>query len=558
MNKIDPSAPGLRPFNRSDPGKKPEKKWLEKTKKIFSKFFGIKTSKSPITPVKREAIPPYEGSAKLSPLGKQSWLDQVSRAIHQSIQQVRVLIGKKPPDIKPTVSVLSNPIKPPGFVSLPLRLTSNQTYLLDQWKNDLHNCQTNSSINLEKRISKLDTQMIEMDKILKGKEGYANFRDAATEYKLRFEKAKQALISLRGSQEAEEWANFIIRGHKIGSLHNHSHTQIPINLTPDKVEYYDILQKKIAEIIPEEYNRPTIEVAIKKEGAIIKNTTCILGGMGPMSDAAIVKKGVELINEKGRAGDPDPWDDTQIVILSSPAPLRGAKQLSNILMLKPWNSRIKEFMSRSETTYKGQNVRYFIASNTGHVHIRSKRGPLALGLYKDKIRNMPNTIATGIHNYFMQTPEKKGKVLILGTSEAAKKELYPTEFKKNQMDPDSFVTISDKDQNELQRIIDLTKQSRLQNMDLEKLKDIIARAKEENPGITHILLACTELPMALGEAKGYIKSLATGRNPIAVIDTEEIFAEQIASNVLNDKKNAEQDNAMFNWLTKNAPAGVQQ
>lgn len=331
----------------------------------------------------------------------------------------------------------------------------------------------------------------------------------------------------------EVWADKVIKLFGIKEKRNYTETSIRIHLVPSQVNYYHILQLKIADIVPNEWDRPAIEVEISKPGAKIEYTCCVGGGVGPLSDAEIVNKAVKKMkmNKEGE----DPWDRARIVVYSAPSPMRGIKQLHNLPKLFPWWNRVQAFFSRWYNIYKDQTTSYIIASNTAHVHM-PKLSPIA----KDHLMNVVVSFAKGIKEH------NKGNkaVLILGTSEAYEKKLYPTVFEQEQI---PFANIDADAQKSVQEIINLTKANRLTAEDNSHLLDIIRENVKANPP-RYLLLGCTELPMALKDDKKF-EDLAR-KSKIIVIDTEDIIALQIALNVMNRSKPGKEENAMLLWLNE--------
>lgn len=327
---------------------------------------------------------------------------------------------------------------------------------------------------------------------------------------------------------AEEWAENVMKVFCIDKDKNYTETLISIHLIPEQAEYYKKLQYKIAEKVPNEWDRPTIEVEISNPGVNPTYTCCIGGGVGPLSDAEILSKAIEKIT------DPSSWKESRIVLYSAPSPMRGINQLQNFPKLFPWWGRIQQFLTRWYKSYKDQTTTYILASNTVHVHM-----PKLKLLAKEHLLNIVELIAKGIKQKSSQTDE----VFILGTTEAHTKKLYPKVFSENQV---NFKTVDDRIQDVLQVIINHTKQNKLNDADKETLKDLLANIKRMNPKF--LLLGCTELPLALKQLNGNIEQELYD-NGITVIDTEEVIAWQIALNIMHKSKPGEEKNAMEHMLS---------
>lgn len=338
----------------------------------------------------------------------------------------------------------------------------------------------------------------------------------------------------------EVWAQKVLSAFNILDNRNHTETFIRLHLVPSQVEYYKHLQEEIAKIIPNEWDRPAIEVEISKPNIIPRYTCCIGGGVGPLSDAEIVTKAVGEINKKAleniRKGNYpiiDPWDDARIVLYSAPSPMRGVKQLLNLPKLFPWWNRVQEFMTRWDRNYPGQTTSYVLASNTVHVHM-----PKLRALAKEHLFNAVESFAEGIE----QHNKNGGEVMYLGTTEAYNKKLFPTVFDKNHI---KYRSVDSKTQDVIQGIINKTKSMQLKTEDRKDLKSIITETIGSTPP-RYLLLGCTELPMALHQEKEFEKELE--RKGIRVIDTEEVIALQIALNVVNQSQPGQEENAMAAWL----------
>lgn len=322
-------------------------------------------------------------------------------------------------------------------------------------------------------------------------------------------------------QTADEWTNEVISAFQINRNRNYNDTHIRIRLVPKQIEWYRTLQHKIAEVVPHEWDRPIVEVEISKPESKPTFTCCVGGGCGPKSDAAIITKAVEMIPTQS-------WDEARIVLFSAPSPMRGIKQLRNLFKLLPWWARAKEFLNRWQTLYENETATYILAGNTVHVHM-----PRLIPLADNRIQNIVQIITDGIKK---KVPDKE--VLILGTTEAHKKKLYATLFCRANV---RYREVDAKIQAKVQILINRMKEGEPKSEDLALLKDLISTA---SPG-SMVLLACTELPMAL-------KRIPKQHHPqgITIIDSEEVIALQIALSVEKRSTNIQQVNAMEEWFTR--------
>ena len=118
-------------------------------------------------------------------------------------------------------------------------------------------------------------------------------------------------------------------------------------------------------------------------------------------------------------------------------------------------------MTRWYKRHPEQTTNYVLASNTAHVHM-PKLKPLA----GEHLQNVVASFATGIK----QHNTKNQGVLILGTTEAYEKRLFPTVFKENGV---PYTNVDRKTEDAIEGVINQTKANRLKKKDQQRLEQII-------------------------------------------------------------------------------------
>jgi aspartate racemase len=267
------------------------------------------------------------------------------------------------------------------------------------------------------------------------------------------------------------------------------------------VQDYVNLVAAVASRIPEEYQRPIIDLKVyfgPKHLVSDKNTLGILGGMGPLSDANLI----ELIVNQMLSSRPEGKKIGMLHLLSLPPPRTTLDQISGG---PGYAMRLASFLRQDYASF-------FLASNTAHVYLDS----LQLVAGSEKIINLPLAVVNKIANHPQLSNEP---VLILGTSKTWENHLYDELFKHEGV---SFKTLTAKDQSRIQEWIDRIKTSKLEKHHSHILyQEILLLARKY--GTSNILLGCTELPLGLSD---YAMTLY--REGFLLFDTEKIFAEYIA------------------------------
>lgn len=269
---------------------------------------------------------------------------------------------------------------------------------------------------------------------------------------------------------------------------------IPLKLSPEQIHYYCDLQKKITELIPEEEYRPTIDLEISGEKAANKKESdcAIVGGLGPLSDSEILKQVIEKIKSKG-----DDLGMLKIRLFSAPPP----RKLSHRLVALP------RYLVNLSAFLHEKHKNTYIASNTAHLNFN------AISMLS------ANPIYHLVHHVVKHVDAQK-KVFVLGTTPAWQKKLYPQLFKKAGV---SCIEIENEEkQRQIQAVIDETKQGKkIDHLAQQLFTEIQEHHRKHN--WSHLLLGCTELPIALHDYKKALEE-----SGITILDSEELFSSAIA------------------------------
>ncbi len=309
----------------------------------------------------------------------------------------------------------------------------------------------------------------------------------------------------------------------------------------NEVENYEELQILISQKIPTEGKRPTIKIAFTYGDPKSKNAKSlgVVGGMGPLSDASLMKKVFEKVKEDKNASG-------TFYLMSSPPP-RG-KTLFGKRNLVNYCKEMEKFLGSDKFD------EYVLAGNTGHANkgafefLTKLTADITKGAHKSKLYNLTHKLAENL--------DKKDNILLLQTTQAREKGLYQKIFKEKDV---KFQQAPEKDQDKLQKFVDSAKRGsdtteqkleliKLYNPELSEDKDsldkivqgstfkeylaekfsdyILSEAKKG--GCKSIGLNCTDFQIGLGE-KGlnYLQDKA-GKIGINIIDSEDKFADIMA------------------------------
>mmetsp|Transcript_1215 Transcript_1215/g.1999 ORF Transcript_1215/g.1999 Transcript_1215/m.1999 type:complete len:325 (-) Transcript_1215:2916-3890(-) len=316
------------------------------------------------------------------------------------------------------------------------------------------------------------------------------------------------MSELSEEEFATQWIKDVIGKNSVSALSLDLSSSY-FNLVGNEKFYrhYLCIQKHLSEIIPREYNRPTIEFHVKGTDWIDGGPACnIIGGMGPVSDSQLLDKILQqLSNDKYSLNR-----NFRIKLLSIPPP-REARELF-------WGGfryfrRLRAFLgSRSQAVY--------LASNTAHIYL-----PMFRALSTSPVIDMTEHVVNILHS--QQANTRFQRILILGTIAGHQNQLYESKLTQKNI---PFVILPYEEQSFVQEVINATKENRLQADQLltflKKLQIFIEKEKFDA-----ILLACTELPIALHDQIHNHTLTISPNQTILVIDSEQIFAEIISQHL---------------------------
>lgn len=278
---------------------------------------------------------------------------------------------------------------------------------------------------------------------------------------------------------------------------------------PHQYKFYQKLQDEIAKLIPIEADRPTIILKIRGKNRTSSSTEptskkadyAYIGGTGPLSDAAALGGIVE------EYGNKKSLDTFSADLISCPPP-----RDKSILRTKHYLLTMNKFISGCDSNY------YCLLSNTAHLNINNLIKLLRTKKMNFVVENLVDKIVDEISS--KEGWEKTGiltnnsHILVCGTIVAHDKKLYPNKFKKKNIN--SHLPV---DKILLQKLIDLIKSGKVnvRNEEFDGrtpgeelvlfLIGEMEKLKKTDSSITHLLLSCTELPMAFHSqlSKGLIE-----------------------------------------------------
>lgn len=348
-------------------------------------------------------------------------------------------------------------------------------------------------------------------------------------------------LAVLPDETADQWASRIVSA--LCAQHTRNATSHPLNLSKQKIKlenfpasrwnYYMALQQKMAEKIPAESLRPTIHLQLRGKNQIgAQPTVGLLGGMGPLSDASALDM---LIQKHLPMGTTHPTDaqveealqNISIDLFSCPPPnnhvlknnVKFAKNLSRYV------KRIYRFFNHCPIETK-----IFILCNTAHAHS---------AFYKRLSHSRLFNLVDRVVEQIRQDMTPATNVLILGTTKTANSKLYSGKLKAKNI---VGYTPEKIDQERLQMLITQVKSGDNNHDASEKLimfidEQVEKRFKKTGQYPTHILLGCTELPLALhGKLESLTDSYRQKGINIKFTNSEAIFVNEIR-NFTNPKNN---------------------
>jgi len=358
-----------------------------------------------------------------------------------------------------------------------------------------------------------------------------------------------------------EFVRLVLKKYSILKGHNCASALINLRLKVSEWHYYPLLQEKIAELIPLENQRPTIDLTLteSKENNVPESVG-IAGGTGPLSDSDLFSKVVALLQPISKID----WTRFAINLYSSPPPRELIESVSRIFYIE----RMADFTSR------GHN-RYYLASNTAHINLRMFRWTIyaTSGI---RLRMTPgNDTVVDLAEYVSNAVAKPSndqppEVLILSSLQSYDSQLYPgylntkglegkehekrpvetvgdasnqvphsaTQIPNKPIEHGHYFTVGNHSRAELlQDYIDIAKSGNIEEAGQrisEFILDELHLIHQKGGHVNRIILGCTELPMAL---KGdLLKTLKNEirfyyNDQVEFFDTEELFSQKIASDV---------------------------
>ncbi|MCX7342622.1 MAG: hypothetical protein NT128_00530 [Proteobacteria bacterium] len=295
---------------------------------------------------------------------------------------------------------------------------------------------------------------------------------------------------------------------------------ITLRLPPIQFSHYVALQKKIAEIIPDESYRPTIDLTLTLANATPTKSIGLLGGMGPLSDCDILTRIMPSIENKVD------WNRFAIHLLSAPPP----RVFFAVFQGLSYFYKVIDF------TTQGHD-RYYMLGNKAHLHL--KWFERAIGCTWLRSRSLSTTSqATDLVEFVIQETFKKNaksKVLILEALRSYRSQLYQHYLLKNGISTDDFYTQSQEEAAVIQDCISNVKAGntddagkKISDLVIGKITQIRTSGKEVNA----VLCGCTEIPLALkSKWNAENKLLELGDESPVFIDTAELFAMKIAYDI---------------------------
>jgi aspartate/glutamate racemase len=350
------------------------------------------------------------------------------------------------------------------------------------------------------------------------------------------DKRKETEANLAGGEFMEgasedEWADAVIDLFNLsprlekGDMHD---VDVQIGIKPKDYEKYKKLQAMIAAKGLEEYQRPTINLTVKGKNAPVSSFG-IIGGTGPLSDAEMLEKTMKGLESQ------DGYDPSKVHIrlLSAPPP-RDAEEGFILKKYRQYGLRTVKFCHEPHS-------KMALASNTAHMRIGKAQMARKVGRGGRKKEAGPGPsdahqvqdLSAGVVARIKYDPALKGRPprpLIMGTKAAYDHEdkgMYGEKF------ADAGVTatnVAPKDSIKLQAWIDEAKRGNTTPELTDALKQFIKEEiQRQPPGTTHIVLGCTEIPLALGGHDGiaeFEEELKDEGIDIQFFDTEAFFAEE--------------------------------
>jgi len=337
----------------------------------------------------------------------------------------------------------------------------------------------------------------------------------------------------------------LVLTHSLFDGEDHGNQVIEMRLSPRQWELYLRFQLRVAQLIPEEERRPTVDLTLTEvEPGKAEKTIGILGGTGPLADGELIRSIMRMIRASGFSVD---WRAVSINLFSAPPP-RSFYEMTH----RGWSylGRVDEFATRGHD-------RYYLASNTAHSRIDSFSFLVRTTYFRKGISHsffpVINLVQDVVQKVSAASLATGSNLLVLGTKAAYDAQLYPQYLKRaGWVDGDSlssesdvpfvlgqYFSISSAEMAErFQAAIDLAKKGD-QTETRIRMREIIfseVAGLPKNNLPLKIIFGCTEIPMVFPQndradlVLDLNKYLGVG---VEILDTGEIFSKKIASDLIS-------------------------
>lgn len=297
---------------------------------------------------------------------------------------------------------------------------------------------------------------------------------------------------------------------------------IKLRLPPSQFQNYVELQKKIAEIIPDESYRPTIDLTLTLASGTPTKSIGLLGGMGPLADNNILTTIMNLISGNKEID----WNQFAIHLLSAPPP----RVFFAVFQGFSYFYKVIDFATQGHD-------RYYMLGNKAHLHLKwFERAIRCTWLRPGSLSTTSH--ATDLVEYVIQETFKKNttpRVLILEALRSYRSQLYQHYLLKNGISTDGFYTQSQEEATMIQECISNVKAGNIDGTG-KKISDIvIGRIKQirtSGKEVNTVLCGCTEIPVALKSKWNTENKLSDlGDESPVFVDTAKLFATKIAYDI---------------------------
>ena len=337
---------------------------------------------------------------------------------------------------------------------------------------------------------------------------------------------KKKLSTNRFIEEIKNATEILVKENHLSKKCDHFYDNLDITLTPEQIRLYVELQHSIADKEEAEEKRPTIHLHLRGKKINQKDPLNIarfgiLGGVGPISDSHLIKKVLKALH---KLNPNEAFDYISIDLLSAPIPRPPLYwKLPKLIYYAK-----KRVLGFTHNNYD----KMWVASNTAHTNFHILKNPWFF-YNTQRWDNLTEKVAEEIKKDISKKRlGKNGKVLVLGTLSAFKKNLYPKLLKKNGVD--AIMPNYTNQKNFQQLINDIKSGSFPKSLLFSRFISFVNSGLNNDPDISHILLSCTELAIIVNKknVKRFIKKQSKKRKyPLTIMDSEDIFVKSIANEI---------------------------